>query len=99
MDLISGTRPISMESYQILSLELSELKKHLKELLEKKFIRLGVSLWGAHMIYIKNKDGIMSLCVDYFQLSKVIIKNMYLLPRIDGFMDQLWELACLARKI
>jgi hypothetical protein len=31
----------------------------------------------------------MRLCVDYRQLNKVTIKNLYHLPRIDDLMDQL----------
>jgi len=69
--------------------ELGELKKQLEELFEKQFIRPSVSLWGAPMLLVKNKDGNMRLCVDYRQLNKVTIKNRYPLPRIDDLMDQL----------
>ena len=69
--------------------ELSELKKQLEELLEKKFIRPSVSLWGAPVLLVKKKEGTMRLCVDYRQLNKVTIKNRYQLPRIDDLMDQL----------
>ena len=41
------------------------------------------------MLLVMKKDGIMRLCVDYRQLSKVTIKNKYPLPRIDDLMDQL----------
>lgn len=47
------------------SSELSELKKKLEELLEKKFVRPNVSLWGAPVFLVKKKDGSMRLCVDY----------------------------------
>ena len=40
----------------------------------------------------------MRLCLDYRQLNKVTIKNMYPLPRIDDLMDQLVG-ACLFSKI
>lgn len=29
------------------------------------------------------------MCIDYRQLNKVIVKNKYLLPRIDDLFDQL----------
>jgi len=69
--------------------ELGELKNQLEELLEKQFIRLSVSPWGALVLLVKKKDGSMRLCVDYRQLNKVTIKNRYPLPRIDDLMDQL----------
>ena len=70
-------------------LELIELKKQVKKLLEKKFIRPSVSPWGVPILLVKKKDGGMRLCVDYRQLNKVTIKNKYPLPRIDDLMDQL----------
>ena len=38
---------------------------------------------------MKKKDGSLRLCIDYRQLNKVIIRNKYLLPRIDDLFDQL----------
>ena len=58
-------------------------------MLEKQFIRPSVSPWGAPVLLVKKKDGIMRLCVDYRQLNKVTIKNRFPLPRIDDLMDQL----------
>lgn len=37
IDLVPGTRSMSRVSYRMFALELSKLKEHLKELLEKKF--------------------------------------------------------------
>ena len=38
---------------------------------------------------MKKKDGMLRLCIDFRQLNKVIVKNKYPLPRIDGLFDQL----------
>ena len=40
-------------------------------------------------MFVKKKDGTLRLCIDYRQLNKMIIKNRYLLPRIDDLFDQL----------
>ena len=89
IDLVPGTRPILIAPYRMSASELGELKKQLEELLEKQFIRLSVSPWGALVLLVKKKDGSMRLCVDYRQLNNVTIKNRYPLPRIDDLMDQL----------
>jgi hypothetical protein len=47
------------------------------------------SPWGAPILFVKNKDGSMRLCVDYRALNEVTIKNKYTLPRIDDLFDQL----------
>ena len=41
------------------------------------------------MVFVKKKDGMLRLCVDYRQLSKMTVKNKYPLPRIDDLFDQL----------
>jgi hypothetical protein len=69
--------------------ELAELKEHIKELLEKGFIRPSSSSWGATVIFMLKKDGTQRLCVDYHALNEVTIKNKYPLPRIDDLFDQL----------
>ena len=57
--------------------ELVEFKLQLKEMLNKGYIRTSVSPWGAVVLFMKNKDGILRLCIDYMQLNKVTIKNRY----------------------
>jgi len=89
IDLVPGTKPVSMAPYRMSASELAELKKQLEDLLDKKFVRPSVSPWGAPILLVKKKDGSMRLCIDYRQLNKVTIKNRYPLPRIDDFMDQL----------
>src|ERR1051325_12117107 len=74
LDFIPGTSPVSMAPYRMSASELSELKKQLEKLLEKKFIRPSVSPWGAPVLLVKKKEGTMRLCVDYRQLNKVTIK-------------------------
>lgn len=59
IDLVPSARPVSMESYKMSALELSELMKHLEDLLEKKFVRPSVSQWGAPKLLVKKKDGSM----------------------------------------
>lgn len=41
------------------------------------------------MLFLKNKDGILRLCIDYWKLNKVTIKRKYLLPQIDDLLDQM----------
>jgi hypothetical protein len=48
-----------------------------------------VSPWGAPVLFMKKKDGMLRLCIDFRQLNKVTVKNKYPLPRIDDLFDQL----------
>nr|GFB64881.1 putative reverse transcriptase domain-containing protein [Tanacetum cinerariifolium] len=66
-----------------------ELSEKLKELSEKGFIRPSSSPWGAPVLFVKKKDGLFRMCIDYRELNKLTIKNKYPLPRIDDLFDQL----------
>ncbi|KAL0549353.1 hypothetical protein IC582_013834 [Cucumis melo] len=89
IELKPGTVPISRAPYKMALAELKELKVQLQELLDKGFIRLSVSPWGAPVLFVKKKDGSMRLCIDYRELNKVTVKNKYPLPMIDDLFDQL----------
>ena len=41
------------------------------------------------MLFVKKKDGMLRLCIDYRKLNKLTVKNKYLLPRIDDLFNQL----------
>ncbi|GJQ96551.1 putative reverse transcriptase domain-containing protein [Tanacetum coccineum] len=69
--------------------EMKELMNQLQELLDKGFIRPSSSPWGAPILFVKKKDGSMRMCIDYHELNKVTVKNVYPLPRIDDLFDQL----------
>jgi hypothetical protein len=89
IDLMPGTAPIYKRPYRMATQEFTELKEHIKELLEKGYIRPSSSPWRAPIIFVLKKDGTQTLCVDYHTLNEVIIKNKYPLSRIDDLFDQL----------
>jgi hypothetical protein len=93
-----GTPPIYKTPFGMTTPELAELKEHIRELLEKGFIRSSSYPWGAPLIFVPKKDGTQRLCVDYRALNEVTVKNKYLLPRIDDLFDQLRG-ACVFSKI
>jgi hypothetical protein len=98
IELKPGTAPIYKTPYRMATLELVELKEHIKELLEKGFIYPSSSPWGAPVIFVPKKDGTRRMFVDYCALNEVSVKNKYPLPRIDDLLDQLCG-ACMFSKI
>jgi hypothetical protein len=62
--------------------ELAELRVQLNELMDKGFIRLSSSHWGCSALFLKKKDQLLRLCVDYRSLnakvfSKVDLRSGY----------------------
>jgi hypothetical protein len=98
IELKPGTSPIYKTPYMMATPELAKLKEHIKELLEKGFIRHTSSPWGVPVIFVPKKDGTQRLCMGYRALNEVTIKNKYPLPRIDDMFDQLRG-ACMFSKI
>nr|GEU70203.1 reverse transcriptase domain-containing protein [Tanacetum cinerariifolium] len=56
---------------------------------QKGFIRPSSSPWGAPVLFVKKKDGSFRMCIDYWELNKLTVKNHYPLPRIGDLFDQL----------
>jgi hypothetical protein len=89
VNLMPGAAPVSKYPYRMSTLELKELQLQVEEILKKGYIRPSVSPWGAPVLFVKNKDGMLRLCIDFRQLNKVTVKNKYSLSRIDDLFDQL----------
>ena len=87
IEVVRGMTPISRAPYRMASTELKELKTQLQELLDKGFIRPSVSPWGALVLFVKNTDGILRMCIDYGKINKVTIKKKYKFPRIEDLFD------------
>jgi len=47
-----------------------------------------MSPWVAPVLFVKEKDGTLRLCIDYRELNKITVKNRYPLPCMDDLLDQ-----------
>ena len=79
--------------------DLEEIKKQIKELLEKGYIRRSSSPWGAPVLLVEKKDKSLRMVVDYRALNEVTIKNKYPLPMINDFLISCKELKYFPRSI
>jgi hypothetical protein len=85
IELQPGTTPIAKSLYRMTSVELAELK----DLLNKGYIRPSSSPCGCPALFMKKKDEALHLCVYYWPLIVVTIKNKYPLPHIDLLFEPL----------
>ncbi|PKI65459.1 hypothetical protein CRG98_014198 [Punica granatum] len=65
IELISDTQPLSIAPYRMAPLELEELRKQLKELLDAIYIWLSKSPYGAPVLFQKNHNGSLRMCIAY----------------------------------
>ncbi|GJT68623.1 putative reverse transcriptase domain-containing protein [Tanacetum coccineum] len=89
IELITRATPVTKSPYRLAPSELEELSGQPKKLQDKGFIRPSSSPWGAPLLFVKKKDGSFRMCIDYKELNKFTIKNLYPLPKIDNLFDQL----------
>jgi len=87
IELIPRDSSVSKATYHINISEFNELKMKLHELLDKGYIRPSVSPWGALVLFVKKRDGMLRLCIDNRKLNKLTIKNKYHFPQIDDSND------------
>ncbi|GJV22721.1 putative reverse transcriptase domain-containing protein [Tanacetum coccineum] len=80
---------VAQTCYRLAPSDLKELSDQLKELSDKGFIRPSSSPWGALVLFVKKKDGSLWMCINYHELNKLTMKNLYPLPRNDDLFDQL----------
>ncbi|GJR08166.1 putative reverse transcriptase domain-containing protein [Tanacetum coccineum] len=89
IDLVPGATPVARASYLLAPSEMKEMVEQLQALSDKRFIRPNSSPWGPSVLFVKKKDRLFRMCIDYRELNKLTVKNRYQLPRIDDLFDQL----------
>lgn len=68
---------------------MGEVEKEIEDMLDKGVIEIFNSLWSFLIVLVKKKDGFIRFCIDYRKLNDVIIKDSYLIFRIDFILDVL----------
>lgn len=82
--------PIRRPPFKMSPLELDELQRQLKELLDKGFIQPSSSPWGAPVLFVRKKGGALRMCIDYRAINSLCTKRLNTpLPRIDECLERL----------
>nr|GEW58678.1 putative reverse transcriptase domain-containing protein [Tanacetum cinerariifolium] len=77
VNLIPGAAPVARAPYRLAPSKMKKLSEQLQKLYEKGFIRPSSSPWGAPVLFVKKKDGLFRMCIDYRELNKLTVKNRY----------------------
>jgi hypothetical protein len=75
--------------YRMSVVEMTEIKKRVKGLLDQGVIKSSSSPCGSSIMMVPKKYGTWIMCVYYQALNKIMVKNRYPLPHIDDLLDQL----------
>ena len=91
IELQDGIQPPFGPIYNLSQIELTELQAYIHYNLSKNFIRHSKSLARTPVLFVKNKNGSLRMCVNYQGLNKVTIKNRYPMPLISRLLKQLGQ--------
>ena len=89
IELVDGQHPPYGSIYSLGLVELETLKAYIKTNLVNKFIRPSKSPADALILFDQKSDGSLWLCVNYRGLNNLTIKNQYLWPLIEKWLDRL----------
>ena len=89
IELIDDWQPLYGPIYSLGPVELETLKTYIETNLKNGFIRLSKSPAGAPIFFDKKPDGSLRLCIDYWGLNNLTIKNQYPLPLVGESLDRL----------
>ncbi|GBG76488.1 hypothetical protein CBR_g22236 [Chara braunii] len=89
IEIIPGSSIPKGRIYRMSPSELDELRRQLKELVGKGWIRRSGSPYGSPVLFVpKKKEGTLRMCIDYRGLNAITVKNREPLPRIDDLLDR-----------
>ncbi|GBG74866.1 hypothetical protein CBR_g19379 [Chara braunii] len=88
IEVVPGSEVPKGRIYRMSPAKLDGLRRQLKELTEKGWIRPSTSPYGAPVLFVPKKGGTLRMCIDYKGLNAITIKNVKPLPRIDDLLDR-----------
>eukprot|EP00820_Chromera_velia_P005023 Cvel_3563.t1-p1 / transcript=Cvel_3563.t1 / gene=Cvel_3563 / organism=Chromera_velia_CCMP2878 / gene_product=Transposon Ty3-I Gag-Pol polyprotein, putative / transcript_product=Transposon Ty3-I Gag-Pol polyprotein, putative / location=Cvel_scaffold146:450-1549(-) / protein_length=366 / sequence_SO=supercontig / SO=protein_coding / is_pseudo=false len=93
IELEPGAQPPAKPPYRLSYAELEEMKKQLKDYVDRGFIRPSTFLFGASALnfFMKKKDGTFCMVIDYRPLNKVTVKDTFLLLHTQELMETLFK--------
>ena len=91
IELEKGKQPLFGPIYSLGPVELEILKTYIKTNLANGFIRSSKFPVGAPILFDRKPDGSLRLCVDYWGLNNITIKNQYPLLLIGESLDWLGQ--------
>ncbi|KAL9260106.1 Retrovirus-related Pol polyprotein from transposon TNT 1-94-like protein, partial [Drosera capensis] len=92
------TSLVNVRPNQYPNIQKNIIEQLVKELLDGGVIQPSSSPYSSPMVLIRKKDRTWRMCIDYRELNKHTIKNMYPIPVIEELLDELHG-SCMYLKI
>jgi hypothetical protein len=84
-----GVKPFRIKLRQINPILFLMVEREVKNLLDAKIIvPMRYSNWVENLVSVRNKSGEIRLCVDFRNLNKSSLKEIYPLPKMDHILEK-----------
>jgi hypothetical protein len=83
--------PVSYRPYRLAYSERNVVRGIVQDLLNNGIIRDSGSPYSSPILLVKKKSGEYRLCVDYRSLNAKTIKDRYPLPRVDDYLEKMYD--------
>ncbi|XP_019462912.1 PREDICTED: uncharacterized protein LOC109361830 [Lupinus angustifolius] len=87
--LLHNTDPVNKRPYRYAKQQKDIIDKLVQEMLDYGVIQNSNSPYASPVVLVGKKDGTWRLCVDYRELNKGTIKDIFPIPLVDDLMDEL----------
>ena len=82
-----------MRPYRYPALQKDIIEQTVREMLEASIVRPSQSPYSSPIVFVKKKDGMWRLCVDYKQLNQHTILDKFSIPMVEELLDELYGVA------
>ena len=89
--------PICQGSYSTPQGLMGSIKKELKWLLDKGYIRESTSSWASPMVTFWKPDGSARICIDFKAINTVTTPLPFYMPRVEEVLEQLGKSKVLSK--
>ena len=86
--IMENCTPMKQPIYSLSPQKLDALREYLEKNLQKEFIWESKSPARYSILFVPKSDGSLRLCVDYWALNNITVKNSYSLPLISELQDR-----------
>jgi hypothetical protein len=87
--LLQGAGPVCVKPYRYLFYQKTEIEEQAQDMLNRGVICPSNSLYSSPVFLVKKGDGTWRMCVDYWELNKITIKDKFPILVIDELLDEL----------